>query len=470
MLSKAGSPTLSHAAGSGITVGEVASLVPILTSFDFSSIDWNEVRKYLSDAGLYSSEVAAVIDQFASGNFSSLFYAIDLVNTISSLYPANMSYEDAVTDYFGSGDADYSALLPDEPVPSDISWPDEGTDLGQVNSPKVFFDLGTDMWQLDVDVDSAWVKDELREFAISKTVGSFFDQAEQYLIGVGERFGLPNLYQQVKQAKKLYNDITNFHTNMFNSIDKAIDGEISPYEFDDQINNHSLNFVENLTGAPDNIKDGVRSIGSGIIDRLFGGGDGDKMEMGAAGDGGSFHLAFSPVTGSFRGSNGVDGIVGGAGRDKIKGLKGADLLHGLEGKDHIVGGGGADTLIGGRGADTLIGGAGKDKLLGGQGADRFVFKAKKDSPSKKKADVILDFRQKQDDKLVLKKIDAKKGKGNQKFDFIGDDDFSGKKGELRFDHKNKKTFVYGDTNGDGNADFVFQLKGKIDLVKDDFVL
>ena len=150
---------------------------------------------------------------------------------------------------------------------------------------------------------------------------------------------------------------------------------------------------------------------------------------------------------------------------------GADRLNGGNGNDRLYGNAGKDILNGGKGRDWLEGGVGKDKLTGGKGADSFVFKAVKDSPAKKKGwDVITDFKQGQGDVIHLKAIDARTGNGNQAFTFIGNDAFSGRKGELRFDGNNKKTFVYGDVNGDRIADLKIELAGKIDLVKDDFVL
>src|SRR5690606_16356887 len=115
-----------------------------------------------------------------------------------------------------------------------------------------------------------------------------------------------------------------------------------------------------------------------------------------------------------------------------------DLLKGSGGNDKLKGGGGGDVLKGGGGNDTLIGGKGKDKLTGGKGADKFVFESVGDSRGGKQ-DIIIDFKQKQKDKIVLRKIDAEKGKGNQKFDFIGTDAFSKTKGELRYEQKGNKT-------------------------------
>ncbi len=167
----------------------------------------------------------------------------------------------------------------------------------------------------------------------------------------------------------------------------------------------------------------------------------------------------------------ADILKGGGGKDLLVGGGGADKLSGGTGNDTLRGGGGNDKLNGGKGKDKLIGGAGQDTLKGGKGADKFVFKSLKDSPDKKTGwDVITDFSHGQNDIIHLKAIDAKAGKKNQAFTFIGKDEFAGKKGQLRYEKSDKQTFVYGDVDGDGKADFAIKLKGSIDLVKSDFVL
>lgn len=215
-----------------------------------------------------------------------------------------------------------------------------------------------------------------------------------------------------------------------------------------------------------------------------------------------------------RGLSGTDDLRGGAGNDTLVGGSGADSLDGGKGKDtasylgakggvtanlqmptkntgdatgdtyysieNLTGSGEADTLVGndsanairgGNGNDTLEGRADRDTLTGGKGADIFVFKSIKDSPNNKNGwDVITDFNRKQGDKIHLKAIDAKTGKGNQAFKFIGDDAFSGKKGELRYDKLATNTFVYGDINGDSRADFRIEFTKPIEFVTDDFVL
>ena len=56
------------------------------------------------------------------------------------------------------------------------------------------------------------------------------------------------------------------------------------------------------------------------------------------------------------------------------------------------------------------------------------------------------------------------------FKFIGNAEFSGKKGELRFEKKASKTIVQMDRNGDGNADMEIELTGAMNLQAADFIL
>lgn len=60
------------------------------------------------------------------------------------------------------------------------------------------------------------------------------------------------------------------------------------------------------------------------------------------------------------GTDGVDGLIGGAGDDDLIGGKGQDILLGGAGTDDIFGGEGDDVIDGGTGGDWLFGGAGND--------------------------------------------------------------------------------------------------------------
>lgn len=127
-------------------------------------------------------------------------------------------------------------------------------------------------------------------------------------------------------------------------------------------------------------------------------------------------------------------------------------------------------LDGGAGDDVLNGGRGRDMLTGGGDADTFVFRHITDMPvGGAGPDLITDFIQ-GEDVIDLSAIDAKTGRGNQAFSFIGDDAFHGYKGELHFRQTATDTFVEADTNGDGRADLQVKLTGVIDLHADDFIL
>ena len=60
--------------------------------------------------------------------------------------------------------------------------------------------------------------------------------------------------------------------------------------------------------------------------------------------------------------------------------------------------------------------------------------------------------------------------GDQQFAFIGDAAFSGAAGELRAYQDDANTYVEGDTDGDGVADFMIRLDGLHSLSGSDFLL
>ncbi|MGV3550791.1 M10 family metallopeptidase C-terminal domain-containing protein [Rhizobium sp.] len=146
-----------------------------------------------------------------------------------------------------------------------------------------------------------------------------------------------------------------------------------------------------------------------------------------------------------------------------------DKLVGSEFGDRLVGKDGNDKLRGLDGEDILIGGKGADKLVGGNGADTFEFNSATES-TKKAYDTIVDFNFEEGDRIDLASVDANaKKSGNQDFKFIGDEGFSRKAGELQFDIRKGNTFIEGDTNGDGKADFVIRLNGVHEVTADYFI-
>ena len=87
------------------------------------------------------------------------------------------------------------------------------------------------------------------------------------------------------------------------------------------------------------------------------------------------------------------------------------------------------------------------------------------------ADVITDFNQAEGDVIDLSGIDAIAGGTDDAFAFLGTGAFTGTAGELRYFVYNGNTFVEGDVDGDGAADFMIALQSDapIDLTAADFV-
>ena len=138
----------------------------------------------------------------------------------------------------------------------------------------------------------------------------------------------------------------------------------------------------------------------------------------------------------------------------------------------IVGGRLENVLKGMAGNDTLVGGRGADDLYGGTGKDTFVFTSVKDSTIFTSGrDTIFDFSRGQGDRIDLSGIDAKASTSkNDTFAFVGVKDFSKTAGELRFEKKAAETYIYGDVDGDGKADFSIKLDTALTLLKGDFIL
>jgi Ca2+-binding RTX toxin-like protein len=172
-------------------------------------------------------------------------------------------------------------------------------------------------------------------------------------------------------------------------------------------------------------------------------------------------------------------FIGGAGRNGtgnglgnvIHGAGASNVLRGVGGDDVIRGDAGRDTIDGGAGADLIDGGAGKDTLTGGADRDVFQFRDGDFGTTRALADVITDFSHAAAEKIQLNLVDANTvAGGNQAFAWIGSGAFTGIAGQLHYAHAAGNTYVEGDTNGDGVADFVIALTGLHTLVAGDFVL
>lgn len=227
---------------------------------------------------------------------------------------------------------------------------------------------------------------------------------------------------------------------------------------------------------------------------ILSGGDGNDILKGLQGNDRLF------------GDDGNDTVIGGAGADRLAGGAGIDTasyadaatgvkvnlgkssintgdakgdtftsienLTGSAKNDVLTGDGLANVLIGGAGADVLQGAGGVDKLTGGSGADRFVFTSVGDlGRSKTATDTIYDFSRSQSDRLDFSGIDANSlVSGNQTFTFIGSVAFGGKAGQLRTEKSASDTYVSGDVNGDGRADFVLRIDDAVALKLADFIV
>ncbi len=111
-----------------------------------------------------------------------------------------------------------------------------------------------------------------------------------------------------------------------------------------------------------------------------------------------------------------DLLSGGAGNDTLFGGDGNDRLVGEDGNDFLYGDAGQDQILGGLGNDTLVGGAGRDTMTGGQGRDVFVLSNGSGGARLRAADIITDFRDRQDqihlaDGLTFRNLSITQGKG-----------------------------------------------------------
>jgi len=175
------------------------------------------------------------------------------------------------------------------------------------------------------------------------------------------------------------------------------------------------------------------------------------------------------------GSRFGDTIVGDADADLLRGEKGGDRIDGGGGDDRLYGGAGKDAMLGRDGVDRLLGGTGGDDMTGGAGRDVFAFVRVADmARTIGRTDLIRDF-EPGIDRLSLAGLDARPGKGDQAFRWIGDRAFHDRPGELRYETRDKTgsdnvRIVEGDIDGNGRVDFRIVLAGLGDLDRTDFVL
>lgn len=113
-------------------------------------------------------------------------------------------------------------------------------------------------------------------------------------------------------------------------------------------------------------------------------------------------------------------------------------------------------------------------LTGGAGGDIFLFDDGHSREILTAADQITDFTRADGDRINLRAIDAKSATPDvdDKFSFIGTQAFSGNGagGQLRYVNAQGNTFIEGDVDGNGVADFIIRLDGVHALQGTDFVL
>lgn len=166
----------------------------------------------------------------------------------------------------------------------------------------------------------------------------------------------------------------------------------------------------------------------------------------------------------FFGSANDDDLTGTDDADMIKGRAGDDILR----SDAADG----DTAKSAKGAhDGVPPASHADLLYGGAGSDTFVFATGDSARKRTQADTIFDFDAQAGETIDLTEWDANRRQdGVQSFTYIGRQDFSGYAGELRHVVDRGDTWIEGDTNGDGRADFSIRLDEAVRLKLENFEL
>ena len=216
---------------------------------------------------------------------------------------------------------------------------------------------------------------------------------------------------------------------------------------------------DTITGSAGN-----DTISGGVGNDLFhaGLGGNDSFDGGAGIDTVSYDLATAGVTISLAVTSTQKTAT--ANSDTLTNV---ENLTGSAFADNLTGNAGSNILIGGAGNDVLTGGGGADSLWGGTGADVFNFAALGDSPAIGR-DSIWDFSHAEGDKIDLHLIDAITGGKDNAFTFVNT--FTHVAGQLISVLEGDHYAVQGDVNGDGLADFIFNVYSDAPLQAIDFIL
>lgn len=208
---------------------------------------------------------------------------------------------------------------------------------------------------------------------------------------------------------------------------------------------------------------GTANLAGNTLGNVLTAGSGNNILNGGGGiDAASYAYATSAVTVSL--ANTSAQITGGSGSDALLSI---ENLVGSNYNDTLTGNAANNKLNGGAGNDRLIGGAGKDVLVGGSGNDIFAFSSLSDTGLTSDSwDVINDF-VRGTDKIDLSKLDANTAtSGDNTFNMIID-------GTAAFTAARQlKVFngvLYGNTDGDSDAEFAIQLIGVSSVSLADFI-
>jgi Ca2+-binding RTX toxin-like protein len=190
------------------------------------------------------------------------------------------------------------------------------------------------------------------------------------------------------------------------------------------------------------------------------GGTGPQMIFGLSG---SETITAGPNENLIYGGPGTNVLTAGAGKDTIFGGSGANTIYG---------GSGTDVLHGTTGTDTIVAGTGHTVAIGGTGTDTFIFAPGRTGGSTAAtADIIQHFLPGMGDTINLSAFDATlPASAGGHMTFIGTAAFDHHAGELRYDVTSTGVTLWGDTNGDGIADFVITMTKVTSLIAHDFVL
>ena len=252
---------------------------------------------------------------------------------------------------------------------------------------------------------------------------------------------------------------TNDALIVYNGADMQYDGVDGVHHgsYSGAVDNIHFGYFDENTVIPPGDDANPREAISGMVEGLIVSGlDIDEVPNQGADPANDFWTLFNAVRSGNNAETGADFI---------------DALYDLFGSkgQRFNGSEGDDVYSGTQYADKINGGAGFDTLAGGKGKDVFIFKMGDSAETIDDADLILDFSNK--DRINLRSIDANENKGgNQNFKFIGEDDFSGKARELRYERDGDSTHVYMDVDGDGNSDMTITLDGGMKLQANDFAL